>query len=137
MDVDGNASTTTDSHAAQQQQQQPQQPQEPAVKRPRVDMLSDVPVPFDLVLMDVQMPGWSGLETTQHIRAFERDHQLPPVPIIGVSGAVDARDQAAGRESGMSGFVIKPIDVRILRSILSDVVRGQRSSVGNDRMGWF
>ncbi|KAL2917176.1 hypothetical protein HK105_203240 [Polyrhizophydium stewartii] len=87
---------------------------------------SDASAPFDLVLMDVQMPGWSGNDTARQMRAFEREHGIDPVPIFGVSGAIHSSDQDACRASGMSGFVVKPVDVRILRSIVSDVAVDQK-----------
>ncbi|KAF1856463.1 hypothetical protein Lal_00048586 [Lupinus albus] len=43
---------------------------------------------FDLVLMDVQMPGMDGLEATSLIRGFERREGRPPVPIIALTASV-------------------------------------------------
>ncbi|KAJ1334908.1 hypothetical protein BSLG_008062 [Batrachochytrium salamandrivorans] len=101
------------------------------------DSLKTALAPFDLVLTDIQMPGWSGIKATQHIRAYEKAHGLAHVPIIGVTGTVDSSDRELCRSSGMNGFILKPVDIKTLRRIILDVVRGQRSSVGNGWVGWF
>jgi CheY-like chemotaxis protein len=64
-------------------------------------------MPFDLILMDVRMPGIDGLEATRRIRA------LSPVnaatPILAVTADVQADNAAACREAGMNDHIGKPI----------------------------
>lgn len=58
---------------------------------------------FDFVLMDVHMPTMDGIEATRKIRLVSQ------VPIIGVSANVMAENVHACMESGMNGFLPKPI----------------------------
>ena len=62
--------------------------------------------PFDLVLMDLFMPGLDGAEATRRIRAL--DGQAASVPVIGLSGSVLPSDRRHCIESGMTDFLSKP-----------------------------
>jgi signal transduction histidine kinase/CheY-like chemotaxis protein len=66
--------------------------------------------PFDLILMDVQMPGIDGIESTQRIRVAEAAAELPPTPIVALSANAFAGHRDACREAGMDGFLVKPLD---------------------------
>ena len=61
---------------------------------------------YDLVLMDVQMPGMDGLTATRHIRALE--HPSASVPIIALTANVLPQQVAAFRKAGMNDHVGKP-----------------------------
>jgi two-component system, sensor histidine kinase len=62
---------------------------------------------YDVVLMDVKLPGIDGLETTRRIRALAGKHGA--TPIIGISGRTEIGDEAAGRAAGMNAYLRKPI----------------------------
>jgi len=84
--------------------------------------MASAPQPFDVVLMDVQMPGMSGHEATRAMR------QLPAgraVPIVALTAAalVSERDQALA--SGMDDFLTKPIDADRLQAALLRWRRGR------------
>lgn len=74
---------------------------------------------FDAVLMDMVLPGISGLEAIRQIRALDAPFGL--VPIIGVSGR--DHDEAAAREAGADGFLLKPVSPRALAIALLEVSR--------------
>ena len=73
---------------------------------------------FDVVLMDLQMPGMDGLEATRRIRAFEQAQLRKPVPVIALSASVLEQDRRNARAAGMDGFASKPLEpVRLFREI--------------------
>jgi CheY-like chemotaxis protein len=76
--------------------------------------------PFDVVLMDVQMPGMSGHEATRLLR---RRHPPERLPIIALTAAalVSERDHALA--AGMNDFLTKPIDAARLRNTLVRALR--------------
>jgi len=72
----------------------------------------------DLVLMDIQMPGMDGLETTRRLRALQADGSLRPFPIIALTAHAMAADRQASLEAGMNEHLTKPIQLDELRSVL-------------------
>lgn len=65
---------------------------------------------YDIVLMDVQMPGMDGLQATRSIRQHERQHNQAATPVIALTASVLDQDRKAAREAGMDGFACKPLD---------------------------
>ncbi|MFZ4288830.1 PAS domain S-box protein [Variovorax sp. HJSM1_2] len=65
---------------------------------------------FDIVLMDLQMPGVDGLEATRRIRAYEQTNGLKRVPIIALSASVMEQDRRNALAAGMDGFASKPLE---------------------------
>ena len=65
---------------------------------------------FDVVLMDLQMPGIDGLEATRRIRALEREARRKPTPVIALSASVLEQDRRNARAAGMDGFANKPLE---------------------------
>jgi signal transduction histidine kinase/response regulator RpfG family c-di-GMP phosphodiesterase len=61
---------------------------------------------YDFVLMDIQMPGISGIETTKKIRA---ELQLQ-TPVIGLSAFCQPEEQQAAINAGMNAYLTKPVD---------------------------
>ena len=66
--------------------------------------------PYDLVLMDIQMPGLDGIETTRRIRAREADRRVRRTPILALTANTLVEDRYACFEAGMDGFLVKPLD---------------------------
>jgi PAS domain S-box-containing protein len=77
--------------------------------------------PFDLVLMDVQMPCMSGHEATRILRRTYAPQELPIVALTAAA-LVSERDQALA--AGMNDFLTKPIDSGRLRNTLARTLRG-------------
>jgi PAS domain S-box-containing protein len=76
--------------------------------------------PYDLVLMDCQMPVMDGFEATRRIRAIEAESRARSTPIIALTA--DALDEArdACASAGMNDFVSKPINKDALLATIED-----------------
>jgi PAS domain S-box-containing protein len=73
--------------------------------------------PFDLVLMDIQMPEMDGLEAAKTIRAL--GGQYSTVPIVAMTAHAMSGDKELSLQSGMNAHVNKPIDVKELFSTIA------------------
>ncbi len=73
--------------------------------------------PCDVVLMDRQMPGIDGLETTRRIRALT---DIDQPRIISFSAYVDERDRIEAYDAGMDGVIEKPVTIDQLRHYLGE-----------------
>lgn len=71
--------------------------------------------PFDMVLMDVQMPEMDGFDATRLIREREQAEDLPRLPIIAMTAYAMKGDRERCLDSGMDGYVSKPISAEILK----------------------
>jgi CheY-like chemotaxis protein len=74
---------------------------------------------FDVVLMDMVLPGIDGVEAIRRIRALSPPHGR--MAIIGVSGRGD--DEAASRAAGADAFLLKPVSPRALATALLEALR--------------
>ncbi len=78
--------------------------------------------PFDVVLMDVQMPEMDGFEATAAIRETERAGGRR-TPIVAMTAHAMQSDEERCLQAGMNGYVSKPIDAKKLFGVISSVVR--------------
>jgi CheY-like chemotaxis protein len=76
---------------------------------------------FDLVLMDVRMPGMSGVEATRAIRLDEARTGRRRTPIVALSGDASDHHQAEYQAAGMDACLAKPIDLRQLHALIEAV----------------
>jgi len=72
-------------------------------------------IPYDLVLMDIQMPETDGYETTREIRRPDSRVINSSIPIIALTAYTMKRDQDLCMKVGMNDFVSKPIQLEVLK----------------------
>jgi PAS domain S-box-containing protein len=77
--------------------------------------------PYDLVLMDVHMPGVDGLEAARQIRTAENGTGAPRTPIIALTANAFVEDRDACLAAGMDGFLVKPLTRERLAATLAHV----------------
>ena len=100
--------------------------------------------PYDVVLMDLQMPEMDGFEATRAIRQRERDTDASPTPIVALTARASREDEAQCRAAGFDGFLAKPFRSQQLFEALAaslpvpvDAVDTPRPEVAeNNRLDW-
>ena len=75
---------------------------------------------YDVVLMDVTLPGIGGLDAARRIRALSG--ATGATPIVGISGRSETGDETAARAAGMNSYLRKPISPSALSEALTAVV---------------
>ncbi|MFW6313285.1 MAG: response regulator [Spirochaetota bacterium] len=88
---------------------------------------------FDLVLMDVQMPGMDGLETTRAIRNGEAGAENRDVPIVAITAYASSDDEQACYAAGMNAYLSKPLNMQKFLDTVREMIRiGRKSPQGPD-----
>jgi CheY-like chemotaxis protein len=90
---------------------------------------SSAGTPYDLVLMDIQMPQLDGIETTKRIRAHEGAKGGHHTPILALTANTLVEDRYACFEAGMNGFLIKPLDREKLEEALAGLAAARQLAV--------
>jgi two-component system, sensor histidine kinase RetS len=78
----------------------------------------------DLIFMDCEMPEMDGYDATTAIRDFEKQKQLNPVTIIGLSAHSTAEYKERALMVGMNDFFIKPVNIEDIENVLERVRTG-------------
>jgi PAS domain S-box-containing protein len=75
-------------------------------------------IPYDLVLMDCQMPEMDGYEATRRLRDRRSKVRNPDVPVIAMTAHAMKRDREKCLEAGMNDYITKPVDPKALAEAL-------------------
>jgi CheY-like chemotaxis protein len=81
----------------------------------------------DLVLMDLQLPGFDGYEALRRLREHPA---LQAVPVVAVTAFAMEEDHERAHQSGFDGYLEKPISVRDLPAQVGDFIGRGRADVG-------
>jgi len=84
--------------------------------------------PFDIVLMDVEMPVMNGIEATRAIRRPETGCLDPAVPIVALTAHAMWGDEQRCRHAGMTDYVPKPVDIGTVAAIIQSTLDDRRGS---------
>ena len=76
---------------------------------------------YDLILMDIQMPHMDGYEAARCIRLLPDEHAQ--IPIIAMTANAFEEDRKKAFEAGMNGYVIKPIKIEELITVIKKIIR--------------
>ncbi len=82
---------------------------------------------FDLIVLDVMMPGESGLDLTQNLRSESR---LPRIPILLLTAMSEPEDRINGLEQGADDYLAKPFEPRELVLRIRNII--ERRGVADD-----
>jgi CheY-like chemotaxis protein len=76
------------------------------------------PPPFDLILMDLKMPGLDGYEATRRLRRVEAARRSSPTPIVALTANALEESRRSCVAEGFDAFLVKPVDFRVLASTI-------------------
>ena len=79
----------------------------------------------NLILMDIQLPGIDGYETTRRIKA---NPALNRIPVIAVTSYALSGDDIKAFAAGCDGYVSKPLDTRTLPALIASYLRESKGS---------
>lgn len=84
---------------------------------------------FDIILMDMQMPRWDGLEATRNIRALDHP-DAKRITIIAVTANAYFEDEQKCLEAGMDDHIAKPLDIqefykKVKKHLISKIKEGE------------
>ena len=78
----------------------------------------------DLILMDIQLPGMSGIEALKALRA---EPATAAIPVVAITASVMQQDRQQIMSAGFDGFIEKPINLRGLLDNVQQAVRGRKA----------
>ena len=90
---------------------------------------------FDIVLMDVQMPVMDGHTATQTIRAWEREHQKHPTPILALTAHASPEQHRESLAAGCNAHIVKPVSKSVLLEAIQTFTTQARARHARPRQG--
>ena len=86
---------------------------------------------YDMILMDIQMPVMGGIDATQEILAYEKENDLPHIPIIALTANALQGDREKYLKAGMDEYISKPVDVERLKELISHFCKSEKAEEKN------
>ena len=83
---------------------------------------------FDLILLDLMIPGISGFDLT---RILKNDDETSEVPIIMLTAKGEESDIVKGLEIGAQDYITKPFSLKVLMARISKVIQNKNKSLNN------
>ncbi len=83
---------------------------------------------YDIIFMDVQMPGMDGLTVTRRLRAFEAVQARPRTPVVALTANAFEEDVRASREAGCDRHLRKPFSKRELLATIAELATAPAAS---------
>ena len=92
--------------------------------------------PYDLVLMDCEMPVLDGFSATEQLRAWEAEEKRPRTPVVALTAHILSEHKERARAVGMDGHMSKPVELSQLRELIEHWIaerelRRQRDTLPN------
>ncbi|RMF01102.1 MAG: hybrid sensor histidine kinase/response regulator [Chloroflexi bacterium] len=84
----------------------------------------------DLILMDINIPGMDGYETTTRLKSMAG---LENVPVIALTAKAMAGDRERALTAGCDGYISKPVDIDLLPDQLAEFLGGRRETVTTEQ----
>ncbi len=86
------------------------------------DMVRKAVQPYDVILMDCEMPEMDGFESTRSIREFERARNLPATPVVALTAHALQEHRDAVFASGMNHYLSKPVTLDNLVGVFERII---------------
>jgi PAS domain S-box-containing protein len=90
-------------------------------------------VPYDVVLMDCQMPEMDGYEATRLIRQYEQEKHVPPIRIVAMTAGAMQGDREACLLAGMDDYLSKPVRLNDLQHVLRQHIPTPSRATGENQ----
>ncbi|KAE8354731.1 hypothetical protein BDV28DRAFT_73467 [Aspergillus coremiiformis] len=74
---------------------------------------------FDYILMDISMPVMDGIQSTNHIRLYEKEKNLLPSRIMAVTGLGSAETLQQALAAGVDDYMVKPVSLKSLKKAMN------------------
>jgi len=78
----------------------------------------------DLILMDIQLPGMSGIDALKALRA---DAATAAIPVIAITASVMQQDRQQIMSAGFNGFIEKPINLRVFLDTVQSALKARNA----------
>ena len=89
---------------------------------------------FDIVLMDIKMPGVDGLEAARRIRRAEADAKAPRAAIVALTASATNEEADAATAAGFDAFLAKPVEVGRLEATIEGLLEARSSAPARARL---